>query len=215
MADAAVAAGLQVWALSDHVRVDSDWVPDYVHRVRAMRRDGLEIRCGVEAKILDSRGRLDLPPGIAGLDHVLVADHQFPGADAPVHPRDIRGQLESGALAGDDVIDQLVAATCAAVARSPFRPVVVHPFSLLPKIGLAEDGVRPDHLAALAAACAAVGGAVEINEKWRCPSARVVAALLDLGVPLVAGSDAHRTEDVGAWAYLDEVLPVPAGTRGP
>ncbi|MBN9620338.1 MAG: PHP domain-containing protein, partial [Actinobacteria bacterium] len=80
MADAAQRAGLGVWGLSDHVRADSTWLDDYVTVTRALRRDGLTIHCGVEAKLLDTSGRLDLPPGLPALDYVLVADHQFPSA---------------------------------------------------------------------------------------------------------------------------------------
>ena len=55
--------------VSDHVRSDTDWVPEYVRAVRsARRRAALPVRCGVEAKILDTRGRLDLPHALAGVD---------------------------------------------------------------------------------------------------------------------------------------------------
>jgi hypothetical protein len=55
---------------------------------------------------------------------------------------------------------------------------------------------------------------VEVNERCRCPSIRVVAALAAAGVPLVAGSGARRPEDIGRWAYLREaaaVLVLPGG----
>ena len=96
-------------------------------------------------------------------------------------------------------------ATCAAVHQAPARPIVVHPFSLLPKMGLSESDVNDDHLQALAAACCAAGAAVEINEKWRCPSESVITGLRERGVELVAGSDAHRREDVGVWSYVSDV----------
>jgi putative hydrolase len=205
MADAAVAAGLHTWGLSDHVRADSDWVDEYLRLVRGLRRDGLEILCGVEAKILDSRGRLDLPTALPDLDYVLVADHQYPAAGGPVHPRDVARAIAAGAMLPADVVDELVVATCAAVQQAPLPVIVAHPFSLLPKMGLSETDVRDDHLRALAAACRTVDAAVEINGKWRCPSARIVADLSSAGVDLVAGSDAHRPQDVGAFGYVDVI----------
>jgi putative hydrolase len=210
MADAAQAAGLQTWGLSDHVRADSDWVPDYVTRVRGLRRDGLVIRCGVEVKILDDPGRLDLPARLPALDYVLIADHQFPSADGPVSPREMTRRLEAGETTPEAVVDTLIRATCAAVALAPAPAVVVHPFSLLPKMGLSEDALGDDHLAALAAACRDADAPVEINEKWRCPSAATLTKLVALGVALVAGSDAHRCADVGRWSYLDQVSERPA-----
>jgi putative hydrolase len=205
MATAAQAAGLHTWGLSDHVRVDSDWVVEYAARVRGLRRDGLLIRCGVEAKMLDRSGRLDLPRSLPELDYVLVADHQFPGPDGPVHPREVARRIEARETASDEVLETLVAATCAAVASSPYRPIVAHVFSLLPKLGLTEADLTREHLAALADGCLRAGAAIEINEKWRCPTLATIAALSDAGVELVAGSDAHRSDDVGAWSYLDTV----------
>lgn len=203
MADAALAAGLSSWALSDHVRRDSAWVPQYVQRVRGLRRDGLIILCAVEAKILDSSGAIDIPGDLSGLDHLLIADHQFPSPDGPVHPRVVHERLEAGQLTGADVIGDLVAATCRALERSPFRPIAAHLFSLLPKMGLDEDLVSGQHLDALSATCRSTGAAVEVNEKWRCPSPRVLRALQASGVTLTAGSDAHAVADVGRFDYVE------------
>jgi putative hydrolase len=206
MADAAVRAGLKLWGLSDHVRADTTWLPDYVEATRSLRRDGLQIRCGVEAKLLDVSGRLDLPPRLPTLDYVLVADHQFPGRDAAQPPATVRAAIENATLTAADVVADLIAATSAGIRRSPFRPIVAHLFSLLPKMGLSEADVTDEHLRSLASACLDSGGAVEVNEKWRCPSTGSVAYLASAGVPITAGSDAHRVEDVGRCAYLDAVL---------
>ena len=61
MADAAQAAGLSSWALSDHVRRDSAWVPQYVQRVRGCQQTA-DLLFAVEAKILHSRRPLNIPP---------------------------------------------------------------------------------------------------------------------------------------------------------
>ena len=205
MADAAVAVGLRSWGLSDHVRHSSTWLPEYTTAVRSLRRDNLEIRCGVETKIMDVTGRLDLPAELPALDYLLIADHQFPGAEGPEHPSAVRDRLTAGQTTPSAVVEQLVVATAAALRSATLPPTVVHPFSLLPKCGLDEQLVTDELLDVLAAACLAVDGAVEINEKWRCPSARVLRGLLHRGVRLVAGSDAHRTADVGRYTYLHEV----------
>ena len=206
MADAAAAVGLRVWGLSDHVRADSSWLDGYVPMVRALRRDGLEVRCGVEAKMLDASGRLDLPAALPDLDYVLVADHQFPSPTGPLSPRHMAAALADGTWSARDVLDTLVQATCSAVRRAPARAVVVHPFSLLPKMGLDESTIADDHLHALATVCRAVDAAVEINEKWRCPTPRVVRALLGSGVRMTLGSDAHRCADVGVTTYAEQLL---------
>lgn len=205
MADAAVGAGLTLWGLSDHVRADTTWLFEYVAATRSIRREGLRVRCGVEAKLLDTTGRLDLPAELPSLDYVLVADHQFPGPEGPQHPATIRTAIETGAMAASDAVSDLVTATICGLRRSPFLPIVAHLFSLLPKMGLSDADVSDSHLHALASACLHAGGAVEVNEKWRCPSQRTVAFLVRAGVAITAGSDAHRVQDVGCREYLDVV----------
>ena len=205
MAVAARDTGLTTLGCSDHVRADSTWLPGYVTAVRALATDGLQIRCGVETKILDAAGTLDMPADLTGVEYVLIADHQFPGPDGPVHPRDVAAALTAGTRTPDGTVDELVAATTAAVRRTPLPAVVAHLFSILPKLGLTEEQVGGHLLDELAAACRAVDAAVEVNEKWRCPSPRVIAHLHRAGVRITAGSDAHRAAAVGAWRYLDEV----------
>ncbi|GAB2624799.1 PHP domain-containing protein [Pseudactinotalea suaedae] len=206
MAAAASMAGLHTLGASDHVRRETSWLPEYVAQIRALdRRVDLRVMCGVEAKILDSSGRLDIPAAAPPLDYVLVADHQFPAADGPQHPSAVRARIEADPATARDVVDTLVTAICKAVALSPAPAVVAHLFSIVPKVGLGEDAISDEHVHALAAACVAAGAAVEINEKWRCPGAAVVQGLVDRGVRIVAGSDAHRAGDVGRWVYLDEL----------
>jgi putative hydrolase len=205
MAQTAAGAGLAVWGLSDHVRADTTWLPEYERVIHELRVDGLEIRCGVEAKMLNGTGQLDLPGRLPALDYLLIADHQFPGADGPVHPDVIRQQVHAGRRSAVSAVEELVAATCAAVVGTPLPAVVVHPFSLLPKCGLSEELIDNQLLDALATACRASDTAVEVNEKWRCPSLRVLLGLAARGVRLCAGSDAHQVADVGAFAYLDEL----------
>lgn len=206
MVAAGAAAGLHTLGLSDHVRASTSWLPEYVREVGALRAPGLAVRCGVEVKILDTTGRLDLPADLPPLDYLLVADHQFPGPDGPVHPDRVRTLVEEGTWDVTSTLDMLVDATARALATSPVPPVLAHLFSLLPKCGLNEEQVHEQHLDALADACLATGGWVEVNEKWRCPGTRTLAHLARRGVVLSAGSDAHRAADVGRWAYLPTVL---------
>jgi putative hydrolase len=213
MADAAAHRGLHTWGLSDHVRADTPWLDDYAQTVRALKRENLDIRCGVETKILNQRGDLDLPSRLPHLDYILIADHQFPGPDGPVHPRIVAAQITDGHLSAEDAVTGLITATCAALIRSPRPPIVAHLFSLLPKIGVSEDAIGDQLIDTLAEACRAVDASVEINEKWCCPSVRIATELAGRGVALRAGSDAHTSTDVGRFSYVYDVIDALA--RGP
>ena len=239
---AARAVGLAELRLVDHVRTSTAWVPEFLAAVaaltaaeeRARTADGpqLIIRSGVEAKILDSTGRLDVPSGLTTgsrndqVDRVLIADHQYPGPDEPWSPSRVLAERAAG-LSAATVLDTLVHATIRAMHKVEHAQLA-HLFSLLPKIGLSEDDLLDDHLIALGGAAAATGTWVEVNEKWGCPGSRVIRAFDRLGVVLVAATDSHHCRDVGQYERVAELTarltplpgrfvtgPEPAGTGGP
>jgi putative hydrolase len=191
---AAAERGLATLCLADHVRRDTTWVPDFAAAVQRYRsQPGLRVLAGVEAKILDGSGRLDVPPGLdrcAGIDLVLIADHQFPAGDGPVHPDQVRAAISDGAMTAAEAIERLCQATANALRRGA---LLAHLFSLLPKIGLDEAMVPAPLLTDLARQVARAGVLVEVNEKWSCPSARTVTAMAEAGVSVVAGSGVYRS----------------------
>ena len=207
--------GLRALCFADHVRQDSPWVADYTAAVAALRPvPGLDVLAGVEAKILDSQGHLDLPGQLPGVDRVLIADHQFPGEAGPVHPRDIRAQLTAGQRTAGEVIDGLITATAAALDQVAM-PQLAHLFSLLPKMGLAEPEVPGPALAALAQAARRAGARLEVNEKWACPSPRTIRAFAAAGVPLVPSTDSHDCAGVGRYQTVPELLSTVAASQVP
>jgi putative hydrolase len=191
--------GLRTLCLVDHVRRDTAWVPDFSDAVDQHRHQpGPRVLAGVEAKILDTSGQLDVPPDLTGIDLVLIADHQFPAEDGPVHPDEMRAALQDGTMTAAEAIERLCEATVNSLG-SGFRPLLAHLFSVLPKIGLTEAMVPDPLLAHLAKRAAHAGAMIEVNEKWSCPSARTVTAMADAGVWLVAGSDSHHCRDIGVY----------------
>ena len=219
--------GLRTVCLVDHVRRDTRWLPEFTAAVDEHRgQPGLRVLAGVEAKILDTAGHLDLPPGLqtlGGIDLVLIADHQFPADNGPVHPDELRAALEFGSITSAEAIERLCEATAqaataqaataqAATAQAGMgaapnaRPLLAHLFSLLPKIGLDEAMVPDALLTDLAKRVAHAGVMVEVNEKWSCPSARTVAAMAHAGASLVAGSDSHHCRDIGVYHSVSQTV---------
>lgn len=204
--EAAEALGLTALGCVDHVRAATDWVPEYVAAVRRLRGETqIELRCGIEAKLLDTSGALDLPPGIDGVDAIYAADHQVPLATGPTHPREVRERIEAGELDPRAVVDAILTATANALDR-PQRVVIAHFASILPKIGLSEADLPPDALDRLAAATARTGQEIEISERWRCPSAATLRPFLRHGVPIRLSTDSHRPEAIGRYEHCLAVL---------
>ncbi|WP_136024540.1 PHP domain-containing protein [Microbacterium sp. K27] len=203
--EAAAAAGLTTLRLVDHVRQGTTWVPEYLAAVRALRvPDGLAVLTGVEAKILDAAGTLDIPTLPDGIDRILIADHQFPGAAGPLGPSAVRERIAAG-WATDDVLDQLVEALVATMRRYPGNQLA-HCFSILPKIGLSEDDLGPERTEAWARAAAETDTLVEVNEKWGCPDVPALTALRRVGGEIVASTDSHDASEVGRYSRVIALL---------
>lgn len=201
----AEALGLDSLTLVDHVRADTTWLPEYVATVDALRqRTPLFLRAGIEAKILNLDGDLDLPIGHDLADVIYLADHQLPTIDGPRQPRAVHADLDAGRISAHDVVEQLVTATEHAMHAAP-AGVLAHLFSILPKVGLDERAVTRTHLERIADAARETQTAVELSERWACPGPRAVSTLANRGVRLLVSTDSHRLETLGRFTWCRAV----------
>jgi putative hydrolase len=210
----AEALGLSELTCVDHVRRDTEWVPDFSAEVARVRRlTGVRLYCAVETKLLDTAGNLDLPGELPGVDRVYAADHQVPMPDGPHSPEEIGARIAGGELTAAEVVESLVAATAAAL-HYPAQMVIAHLFSVLPKLGLTELDVPPHLVDSLAASAARAGAFVEVDERWRCPSSATLRFFVRHRVPVLLSTDSHRREKIGRYDYcaavIDELAGVPA-----
>lgn len=202
---AAHAVGLTELRLIDHVRMSTTWVPEFLSAVAALEiPDGLTVHTGVEAKMLDAAGTLDLPAGLSGVDRIVIADHQFPGPEGPWSPAATIERMNAG-LSPDDALDLLVTALTEAMRRHPGNQLA-HCFSILPKVGLDESHLGAERLTVWAQTAAATDTLVEVNEKWGCPGPAAIAAARAAGVRLVASTDSHIASDVGRYDRVATLL---------
>ena len=206
---AAAAVGLAELRLIDHVRQSTTWVPDFLAEVnREPARDGLTVFTGVEAKILNSLGEVDIPSdlviGRGGVDAIVIADHQFPGLDGPWSPEGTKRRMTEG-LSSSDALDLLVGALIGAMNRFESGQLA-HCFSILPKIGLDESELTDEHLSAWAATAAKTHTLIEVNEKWGCPGSRAIRAALAAGARVVASTDSHVALEVGRYDRVKTIM---------
>lgn len=213
---AAASVGLTQIRLIDHVRQSTTWVPEFLAAVAAAPvHEGLTVVNGVEAKILNARGELDIPPGLVvgegGVGAIVIADHQFPGLDGAWTPEETKARIATG-LSVSDALDLLVGATIAAM-ESVEAGQLAHCFSILPKIGLSEDDLSDEHLRAWAEAAERTETLIEVNEKWACPQPRALRAAITAGATLVASTDSHDARDVGRYDRVLTLLERATTTR--
>jgi putative hydrolase len=203
---AAERAGLRTLTCVDHVRGDTDWAPEFAEEVRSLATGSkLQVRSGVEVMILDTSGELDLPAEIGDVDRIYAADHRVPLEDGPADPASIRAAIEGGDRDPAAVLDSIVTATANALARRP-NLVIAHLFSVLPKLGLEEKSVDRAILDGLARTAAERGASLEIDERWRCPSAGTTGAFHAAGVPILLSTDSHSPETIGRYDYCLDVV---------
>ena len=199
-------SGLNELAFTDHVRRDTEWLPDYVTALRVARRmTDLRIRIGVEAKLLDLDGALDVPERRHGVEWLYAADHRIPWPGGALAPAEMRALIDAGRATESDVVDALITATERCLRRYE-RVVVAHLFSALRRLRIDESVVPDAALDHLAATAAAQGAEIEIDERWRCPGARTVAHFLAAGVPVRASTDSHRPDTIGEYTFVRQVL---------
>lgn len=199
---AASNAGLTSMAMVEHVRADSAWVPLWAEEVAWYRTTTeLDLLSGVEAKLLDVDGTLDLPSDVSGVDMIVVADHLVPSRHGLLTPTEVRGGLVDGTLDRLQIIHDLVDALLGAAARTP-RIQIAHLFSSLAKAGISEQEVSTSEIDRLTEGLGAAGVAVEISERWRCPSLRTLAAMRSAGATVVCSTDSHTTATIGRYEYV-------------
>lgn len=128
MAEAAVENGIEEICFTDHMRKSSDWWPEYFsecQRVSRIYAPILRISCGVEAKICDFRGTLDLPEGLDPRLLRVAALHRVPdGTGGFIRREELKRLGETARTYWFNAI--------AGLWENREISRIAHPFSLLP-----------------------------------------------------------------------------------
>lgn len=182
--------GLATIAVTEHVRRDTDWFPQFAAAVRqeATRFKDLQILVGCEAKALDEEGGLDTTAAIrAECDLVLGVVHRMtlPSGEGFYNPAD----FEAG-----DFQDLELRHILGLIKEAPID-VVGHPMGM----SLRHFANFPERqFRSLIEACKESKVAVEINSSYlgdRLPDFVKLCRELDPWVSI--GSDAHNLDEVG------------------
>ena len=134
MIETAISVGIEKMCFTDHVWRTSTWIPQYVDellRLSERYADKIEILCGVEAKLLDCQGHLDVP------DEALDRHLRIVGAmhRIPLENGEFLRRSEISNYASDYVREAWLTAFQAFKYNAQVE-CVAHPFSLFSTIGI-------------------------------------------------------------------------------
>lgn len=212
---AAEGAGLAEVTFADRVGPDTSWLPSYLASIqRAQRRTDVVLRRGVEVEAIGVDGWLAFPADLGGLEVISVGLSRLPMTAGLLGPDGVRRLIDSGELAATEVVERLASVLCLAMERvGRYAPTTLaRPLEFVSQAGIPESAVTEEILAGIVSACRATGTAVEVSERHRMPVRRVVRAMIEGGVRVVAASDAYTARDVGRWQYLAELVGEPLGS---
>jgi putative hydrolase len=189
LVEAGIEVGLTAIAITDHVRADSDWVwayIDYVGEVADYYKDRIRVICGVEAKITNLKGNIDIPEGVDDhVDVVLASVHKIPTGDGFLSDEDIVKDDEKALSLWRDAVIGAIA--------NPSVSVIAHPGLILKNNGIE---ISEDIAERIARVVKGQTVAFEYNIGWGVPEKTLLDALIRSGAFFTVGSDAHSALEI-------------------
>jgi putative hydrolase len=189
--------GLGRIAFTEHVRAGSEWFPKFADEVRELgRQTKVSVFVGCEARILDTKGTLDITDTIRReCDIVLGSVHRF---------TDSIGGYRAFSEVPEPEFAQLEFELALGFIRHGHGDVLAHPGGMSIKFGY---GFPYDFLKQLMHEACARGIAIELNSSY-------ISNLLDFCSlareqnPLISiGSDVHKLDELGQCRnMLEEIL---------
>jgi putative hydrolase len=184
---------LDVVAVVDHVRADSEWVDDFVSEVdkfRAKFHRRIDVLCGLEAKCLDFSGNVDIPKGAAAkVDLVVGAIHRIPSGEGFIPSSEIGSRREEALQCWEKSVS--------AMLENPDVVMWAHPGALL-----VDNGIEiPEAVSRrLVAKAVEHGKFIETNKKRKAPSGSLLKAVEEAKIELIPGSDAHSLQEMMTYS---------------
>ena len=172
--------GLQVIALTEHVRRTSDWVPRYLHEIRAetaANSNKLKVISGFEAKILKD-GSIDCCEEYSR-DYFIVASFHTIFGDKRMWTEALKSAIQNPDV---DVIGHL--------APEPTFDLDDHELSDLASLIFSNRKI------------------IELNAKYHRPPPRWLLKFKEHEVRFHLGSDAHSLEEIGNFSRISDLIAI-------
>jgi putative hydrolase len=168
--------GLELIALTEHVRKTSEWIPQYLNEISEYKRKSkLKVVTGFEAKII-SDGNIDCRDDIAR-DYFIIASFHTKYYEKSIWINDLKKAIENKYI---NVIGHL-----APESSFHFDTKEIVEFGKLIKKNKKI---------------------VEINAKYRRPPENWIKAFIKMGVKFHLGSDAHSLDEIGNYESIMKLI---------
>ncbi len=188
MHEASIIAGMETILFTEHARADSgDWFQKYSHEVRSLNNKTCLAHVGVEVKVLNKNGEIDISKNIiSSVDFVMASVHRFPGEKGTVV--DFRDVNLSTAV-------QTEFELAMSALDNPEVSILGHPFGMC----FRRFKIKPDmkYFDELIKKISKTDKAFEINIYYHPEPFALIEKCKKYNAKMVLGSNAHNTNDVG------------------
>lgn len=178
-------------AITDHIRRESTYFPDYLTEIRKMVSSDLQILVGFEAKIMDFQGDLDVSGEVRRMSDIQIGSvHRFPIGRKLLYPKDLDKRI----------CQEIELELSIAAIRKQQMDILGHPGGM----SLKEFGEFPmEYFHEIAAECSRNEIVFELNSTYHSDIYSDLQLILKEHNPYVSfGSDAHTLEAIGKWPTI-------------
>jgi len=182
---------LKIIAITDHIRRESTYFPDYCTEIRKMGSSNLQILAGFEAKIRDFEGNLDVSDEVLGMSDLRIGSvHRFPIGRKLLSPKEL----------GKRICQEVELELSIAAIKRRQMDILGHPGGM----SLKEFGEFPmKFFREIIVECLHNGIVFELNSTYHAGLFGDLRPMLQEHNPYVSfGSDAHTLEEIGKWSTI-------------
>lgn len=196
--EAALKIGYTQIAFTDHVCDYTNYLEEYIDEITRLRKKygaKLKILAGIESKVINLEGELDLPSDFHlyqdSFDLIFAAFHQIPNGD--------RKYFSSTTVEESERTDVLLKwfSSMLNTLQNPIVSGVVHPTSVLRKYSIMPD---QNQKRAIAETAFQNNTMIEINLRHAVPDKEFLNILKDQSTELFIGSDSHSVKSFQYFA---------------
>ena len=189
MAMAASKLGIRLLGFSDHVRATTVWIDDYIMELGTIAKDfstELRIMCGLETKIIDLDGNLDIAATFdSKVDYMIGSFHRIPCRNGFMSTDEIKSNPKH---AYENWKDALLS-----YLRNPIGLVVGHIDRILTENGITID---LDDSEVIAEEIMKSKKLVELDPMRGCPQNILLSELRNLRMKFILSSDSHSISEL-------------------